>query len=251
MRIDLESDSASACFSRSFISQKRRAFTLVELLAAIAVVAILGSILLVAVGQVRSSAKKSQGISDLRQVGAAVSMFAYNNDGVLPGPSNLGLYPFYRNEYPQERTMQASIAPYLDNASAYTISGRTFIPSLICPVASEDVDDPDNPPPYYIQNFLLPIPRGRVFGAQESASAEATTGWRLSRIDQLGQDVWLITNADQAIPSDWSGFGTAQLSASGWFSRLPEKPVYENGRLRLYLDGHVEFVSRDVDPVKQ
>ncbi len=65
------------------LSRRHQGFSLVELLAAIAVVAIIAAILISVLGNVRHSAEKSQCASNIRQLGAAVLM--YNAEkGYLP-----------------------------------------------------------------------------------------------------------------------------------------------------------------------
>lgn len=61
-----------------------RAFTLVELLAVIAVIGVLASILFPAVGAVRNKARSAQCLSNLRQVGAASWLHIHEQKGRLP-----------------------------------------------------------------------------------------------------------------------------------------------------------------------
>ncbi len=229
----------------------RLAFTLIELLTVIAVIAILASLIIAGVGKVRTTVMKSQGSSNMRQIGAAVLMYSNEHGGYLPGPSGLGLVPYFRN--PGETNLSVFIAPYLDVPldTPRGENGVVMVPAMVCPGAEAVLDQEEGelPPPYYVQSYDLDIPRGRIFGAQEYGNSEATTGWMLTRIEELGSpaSTWMLTNLDQQLPTDMPTSRSGSVTASGWFSRLPEKPVWGDTRMRLYLDGHVAEVPRDAE----
>src|SRR6218665_3837712 len=63
-----------------------RAFTLVELLTVIAIIAILAALLIPVVGSVRKSARSSQCVGNLRQIGFAFPLYAADNRGFWPAP---------------------------------------------------------------------------------------------------------------------------------------------------------------------
>ena len=66
------------------MNTKRNAFTLIELLTVIAVIAVLSAILIPAVGRARESANQSKCISNLRQIGVAVQSYANEHKGRYP-----------------------------------------------------------------------------------------------------------------------------------------------------------------------
>ena len=66
---------------------KRKAFTLVELLVVIGVIAVLIAILLPALSKARSSAKTLQCLSNLKQLGQATAMYVGANRNSLPYPT--------------------------------------------------------------------------------------------------------------------------------------------------------------------
>lgn len=65
-------------------SKNPAAFTLVELLTVIAIIGILAAIIIPVVGSVRQSARETQNLSNLRQIGTLYATYAADNKGAYP-----------------------------------------------------------------------------------------------------------------------------------------------------------------------
>jgi prepilin-type N-terminal cleavage/methylation domain-containing protein len=69
-------------------------FTLIELLIVIAIIAILASLLLPALGKARDIAQRSKCAGNLKQIGAAMNMYISDEgDGWIPGGSSIAATP--------------------------------------------------------------------------------------------------------------------------------------------------------------
>ena len=102
-------------------TERRRpyGFTLIELLVVIAVVAILAGLLFPVFAKARSSARKSTALSNFKQIGAALQLYAADYDGHLP--DRWPLWPGYREFYwrVDGGDLPAHLKPYLSNAAVW------------------------------------------------------------------------------------------------------------------------------------
>src|SRR2546423_1171904 len=101
------------------VVEKKRAFTLVELLVVIGIIAVLISVLLPALGRAREQASQAACLSNLRQLGMAVVMYANDNKGWLPATSRGGTHDYNKwaaewLEYePNQNLDKSAIAKYV------------------------------------------------------------------------------------------------------------------------------------------
>ncbi len=75
--------------------RRARAFTLIEVLVVVSIIAVLAGLLLTSLSSITKSGDDTKCVSNLRQVAMAVNAYASDNDDTLPGPLTRGQYPFF------------------------------------------------------------------------------------------------------------------------------------------------------------
>jgi prepilin-type N-terminal cleavage/methylation domain-containing protein/prepilin-type processing-associated H-X9-DG protein len=249
--------------------RRRPAFTLVELLLVVGIVALLVAILLPALGRAREHARRVQCASNLRQVALATIMYANQNGGVMPG---VGRWPHQPHDWvywgltaPYDETDDCALAPYL---------GRPVNEAVLrCP--SDDWEPRRRPlfmsglPPYgyaysySISRFLgnvgaerLKLQRVRasskkILFVEEDVRTMEDGMWldplvvRVVGRDALDLDPWLESwepiSARHELPRDADDIPpeghTTQATATGLF-------MSRRGNV-AFADGHADFVTRE------
>jgi prepilin-type N-terminal cleavage/methylation domain-containing protein len=154
-------------------SASSRAFSLIELLVVISIIAILSSMLLPAISTVRSAARSAVCQSHLRQIGQAVSAYTVDYEGVLP----FGTYKDGSNWGDK----------VLEQLEVDATSGMLRCPSAAIPLGIR----------HYGAQFNLFAMEGRV----PTPPATTTGGWRArsGSVRELRTDGALIFDVSQSL----------------------------------------------------
>jgi prepilin-type N-terminal cleavage/methylation domain-containing protein len=150
--------------------RKPRAFTLVELLVVIGIIAVLIGILLPALSRAQRTARTTACLSNQRQLVMAVLMYVQENKGVFPGGS--GYFPYRDvNGNPQTPAYRTDGASWDTNAfNPYSCnqdekSGPTYLAKYVsnskkipgCPGAFEEVKDTGTGYESYRTSYWYPM----------------------------------------------------------------------------------------------
>lgn len=111
----------------------KKAFTLIELLVVIAIIAILAAILFPVFAQAKVAAKKTAGLSNIKQVGTAVQIYVADYDDILPrqdtcndellNPALAGVVPYPANGDGPGCTSSAGANGYLYRKNHFSWQG--------------------------------------------------------------------------------------------------------------------------------
>jgi prepilin-type N-terminal cleavage/methylation domain-containing protein/prepilin-type processing-associated H-X9-DG protein len=246
-------------------SGRMSGFTLVELLVVIGIIAVLVSLLLPAMNRARESARRTNCMSNLKQIGAAMLMYAQDNQGLVPP-----LYYGY-NAAPGKKGYDATssygpVAGY--SATAPTVPGQAVallvadgVPGgnganylrstdvFFCP--SDDYRRPFRDPVTgwgpYVQTTLGTFTSQSYWlfyrpekywnrnppGNQVTISADqvAWLNYKVT-VKSAFQKMYMV---DQYIPAAGSALTDPTIMAQF-------KNFHKDGLNALYLDGHVNFV---------
>jgi prepilin-type N-terminal cleavage/methylation domain-containing protein len=94
----------------------RNAFTLIELLVVIAIIAILAAILFPVFAQARAKARQTTALSNMKQIGLAMMMYAQDYDNFMPGYS-----------WPESYIIGAKLQPYIKNAGIFKDPASPYV----------------------------------------------------------------------------------------------------------------------------
>lgn len=220
---------------------RRQGFTLIELLTVIAIIGILAAILIPVVGRVRESARASQCVSNLRQIGQAIYLYAEDHNGITPPARN-------RNETGLRVAFHHTLWPYLAGPSRDSFVGGSN--------EARAVSEIDNVflCPSTIQNPIRTPGASRIFnestGAWYSYAKNLLPSMTLMNRDfndgaDNGFPLHVLDTPTQIVAvfesSFWYGHG-------GWYHTRDGLMPHGGGSNFLFYDGSVNRVPYEEVP---
>ena len=225
----------------------KKGFTLIELLVVIAIIAILAAILFPVFAQAREKARQTQCLSNVKQIGLAVLMYAGDYDEMLPAQQNVG-----------------------GLVGQDTVYGGNWFAGNFPPAAQPSLDASQTTVPGILNPY---VKSGKLFKCPSDGNTECnfvnTNGKRLTSytlrwyIIAMATDVWAGGHPDpnsclRDVPikgSPLAVYGKPAQSviicetyaAHGW-EKLPEYPTQPKGELNrkskincAFADGHAKM----------
>jgi prepilin-type N-terminal cleavage/methylation domain-containing protein len=180
------------------------AFTLVELLTCLGVVAALAMLAMAGYGRIVLTGKAARATSEMRQIGQAFLASAAENDGRLPQSSHQG------------------------RSAAWKTIIRTTLPRNML---HSPLDDTDRPSSYAMNDYLTAHP----FGAPDCDFS------RLQGIPAPSQTMMLGILSRNDRNSDHFHFASSDITVSDFAGQV-WVDVIAGDSLYLFVDGHVERI---------
>lgn len=241
-------------------SLTRRGFTLIELLVVIAIIAILAAILFPVFAQAREAARKTSCLSNCKQQGTAVMMYAQDYDeSVVPwiGPRDKGpTQPTY------ERLWPFRLQPYVKNGGVGTKANGIFQ----CPSWSEgkmkqgmDPVDCDGPGEY--EKYFPPKETYAHYGIAFQMATLQGGGTQTNPYLQYPGSYMATTEAASVTrrlaeivrPAETAliGDGVSMLDKGPTYIFIvfgcEASHVHQEGGNFVFLDGHAKWIARNAE----
>jgi prepilin-type N-terminal cleavage/methylation domain-containing protein/prepilin-type processing-associated H-X9-DG protein len=250
-----------------------KAFTLVELLVVIGIIALLAALLLPALANAKSKAAQAKCMSNLRQIAMGVIMYSHEADDQFPGCASRTTYGFKESDWIYWRSGQNT--PMLANGTPATVDKSPIaryvgggISSNMFRCSRDKFDDSrldptltgTAPGPY---NYSYSMTSYNIFNGQNLGMASVVNGtasvlFRFSGIQNPTAKIMLAEEQTSLNPLDSSPAGIKRdqiINDGRWVpfsnptsSRIDNYlTIRHNGKATLgYPDGHVDSQDNNI-----
>jgi prepilin-type N-terminal cleavage/methylation domain-containing protein/prepilin-type processing-associated H-X9-DG protein len=230
-------------FARSRFGHGPAAFTLIELLAVIVIIAMLAALLVPVMSRIRAKGDDAACASNLRQIGIGIGSYAADNDGTLPGPLTKMQMPTYTAA--TTGSLAVSLIKYLGLPPATGTPAK--VPIFLCPAYVKAVPTL-NTPVYAVDPISNAAAPNTPFGDPDNPTAgqpmrlaalsnlaDSSTGNPVSLANSSAVRDYLDLSATLTQTGATTGGGTT--GAGGQTGSI--KPVHTDHVNVLFYDWHV------------
>jgi len=222
------------------LTRKPKAFTLIELLIVIAIIAILAALLLPVLGEAKERAWRIQCVSNLHQIYVATQMYVDNNNGWLPTG-----YWTPQHPWPGESTLTLAD----DWSLGYPVNVGILMTENYLSVSPGIIFCPSRTGLYGIQGWS-PSPGSYALGWSDWGKPAPYHS--LSSYTYLGPRKWNWTNADYCVAADVAFMDTGPDGVYlGTFFGAPNghhnnyyNLAFSDGSVHKFIDHTGYFVNR-------
>ena len=208
------------------MTRRRAAFTLVELLVALAIVGIISALALAGFGIASASADRSKAMGNMRAIGSAIPAYAADHNGSLPGP----LWPGQLPELDPARSgrMVRELAPYLgiETPSQPETIGLFVPPAYRKAMGAAALATSRT----FVMNMAVVDGAATLNPWGSLAGAAASSPLRLAMVPP---SAWAFSDADRLHP---------RVSGAPWSANTPAEPVHGK-RMAWFFNGSVVQVD--------
>lgn len=247
--------------------RSHQAFTLVELLVVIGIIAVLMGILVPALGKARSSARETQCMNNLRQWGVGFAMYVNQSKGSLPDDGEDGNNPANSIRYWDAAWMWFNAIPRMVNNKSYDdlqkadLAGTARLPIdgdnslFVCPSASRAIGAPTDQlyDDGYFRMFgdtLSPAATGEArktflcYVLNSKLMSNSNPTLKISKLRPSSHFVLMVEKRmrpGEVSPLDSAAYGTSLARIKADRKRFTAR--HRNGGFLLFADGHVGWFS--------
>ena len=212
------------------MNRDRAGFTLIELLVVIAIIAILAAILFPVFAQAREKARQTSCLSNLKQAGIGLSMYAQDNDETFP-------ISYYQG---QDAAGKSCAMTYYHELYPY----QKNVDVLRCPSAPEALDLPLG---LSVASLPLacPSPALRYLSYQPNSSLVDQGDPNPLFGGATGRPVKRVSDVESVVETIALGEGTLTLpggTAKYSLFSTPVQPRHNGNANAVFVDGHVKLI---------
>lgn len=215
----------------------RRAFTLLEIVVILGIIALFLALIVPFAVRSRQSGRSAVCVQNLMTIGKAMSAYVDEHDGRLPGPLTMDQYPVETaGTPPRDGQLLKHISGYLEKSGGAK-AAFTHPAWATAPKASDSavfLANVEKMEPYQQSPWGDMGPNGKGPLKVEDLNAVQYTIGDTKHTATL-KNFYALTEADQVLAGNQGAKKTEP-----WVTKLPNKAVHVSHRNALYFDWHVD-----------